>query len=263
MKRWILLFLAFLGFGAIKVQIESNLLHHQKSEGFQLARLNLDLRGQLSQNSFVAALSGFRAVIADILWIQSLEVANREEWGRLKLMMDSATQLQPKSVIFWNMAHQRMALDASIAERLNEKKQPNEFLRRKVEREYQQLGERYLLDGIEFNPDSALLYERLGDLYSRKFYDHSKAAEAYAEACKRPGAMQYLRRSVVYEIEKVPGREKEAYQKLKALYDEGPQQHLPTVLILLNKLQRKLDIPKDQWIPETYIPRNSTPKIQP
>jgi hypothetical protein len=43
----------------------------------------------------------------------------------------------------------------------------------------------------------------------------------------------------------VPDKEQEAYEQLKELYLEGPQQRVPTLLTLLKELEQKLAVPED------------------
>jgi hypothetical protein len=40
-----------------------------------------------------------------------------------------------------------------------------------------------------------------------------------------------------------PGREREAYDKLHAIYLLGEEERLPRVITLINKLEAELDIP--------------------
>jgi len=105
--------------------------------------------------------------------------------------------------------------------------------------------------GIQNNPDRAQLYENLAAIYRDKFHDHEKAAWAYEEASKRPDCKQYVHRFAVYELAQVPGREREAYEKLKALYEKGEGERLPTLEKLLGELEEKLNVPVEE---RTYIP---------
>ena len=255
MKRLRLPLVLLLAFGALKTPLENGLLASERGSGFQAARLNLRLRSQLGQMGFVAALSGFRALMADMLWIRSESAFERTEWGRMKLLLESATQLQPKAIIFWDMAHYHMAYDAATFAKENPQ-QPSVALRRKAEREYQHIGEQFLLDGIAFNPDSPKLYEHLGTLYSKKFDDHVRAAEAFSQGSQKPGAMGYVRRFAAYELAHAPGHEKEAYASLRSLYLEGEGQRLPTLLHLLNELSEKLTIPPAERV---YTPPSAPP----
>jgi hypothetical protein len=45
------------------------------------------------------------------------------------------------------------------------------------------------------------------------------------------------------------GREREAYDQLRALYDSGEQERLPTLIRRLKELEIKLDIPPERRLP--------------
>ena len=138
--------------------------------------------------------------------------------------------------------------------------QPRDALRIKARNEYYRLGEDYLLRGIAYNPDRALLYDRLGQLYQYKFLDHAKACWAYFEAASRPDAMMYTHRLAVYELAKLPGRDREAYDMLVALFKKGKQERLPTLLKLIDELQIKLQIPPVERIDIKADLREATPR---
>ncbi|MEA3213039.1 MAG: hypothetical protein QOE70_6096 [Chthoniobacter sp.] len=246
---------ALLGFGAAKLPFERGLEAQHRAAFFHGARLDLSLWERIGQMGFLAALSGFRAVVADGLYIDAHVAWEHTEWGRVKLDFDAVTALQPRCVLFWDQAAWHMAYNASAAALLNPK-QPREALRIKAQREYWKLGEDYLLRGIANNPERPLLYDRLGFLYREKFQDHCKAARAYAECARLPKAPQYAHRFHAYELAQCPGHEREAYELLRSLYRRGEDERLPTLLRWLDYLQEKLSIPPDQ---RDYIPPRATP----
>lgn len=246
-RRLVIVFVALLAFGTVKLRFEEALEAQHRAAFFHGARLNLDLREQIGQMGFIAALSGFRSLVADVLYIAAHAAWERTEWGRMKLNFDAVTALQPRCVLFWDQASWHMAFNASIAAYDNPK-QPREGLRLKAQREYWKLGEEYLLRGIANNPDKPLLYDRLGFLYREKFQDHCKAAEAYRQCSLLPRAPQYAERFHAYELAQCPGHEREAYELLLKLYQRGKDEHLPTLLRHLGELQEKLNIPADQKV---------------
>jgi hypothetical protein len=201
----------------------------------------------------VAALSGFRSVVADGLWIEAHAAWERVEWGRMKLLFDAVTALQPRAVLFWDNASWHMAFNASVAA-LEDRKQPRESLRIKAQREYFKIGEDFLLRGIENNPDRPVLYDRLGMLYRVKLNDPAKSAEAYEKCSALPGAPEYAKRFAAYELAQVPGREREAYERLLAFYNRGAKEHLPTLIRLLRELEEKLNVAPGQRIHTTETP---------
>jgi hypothetical protein len=71
----------------------------------------------------------------------------------------------------------------------------------------------------------------------------SNLAEEFLKASKFPDAPQYAARFAGYEMAKCPGREREAYNYLRKLYEEGEKQRLPSLINLLRQMENKLDIP--------------------
>lgn len=247
MKIRLIALLLIVLFGAGRLHFEQRLTEEHRAAFFHQAQLNLDLRQQLGQLGFLAALSGFRSCVADLLWIQAHSAWERTEWGRMKLLFDTVTSLQPRAVMFWDVAAWHMAWNASVA-MLLDKSQPREALRVKAQREYFKIGEDFLLRGIQNNPEKPLLYDRLGLLYREKFRDHEKAAAAYEKCASLRGAPEYAKRFAAYELALVPGREREAYNQLMDLYRRGKSEWLPTLLRRVGELEEKLNVPPEQRI---------------
>jgi tetratricopeptide (TPR) repeat protein len=204
-------------FGAARLRFEQQLTEEHRAAYFHGAKLNLGLRQKIGQAGFLAALSGFRSVVADLLWVDAHIAWERGEWGRMWMLFNNVVALQPRNVTFWDVAAWHMAWNASAHAR-DDPKQPREALRIKAEREYFQMGEDLLKRGIENNPDRYELYERLGTLYRDKFKDHCKAFENYDKAASFPNAPEYEKRLAVYELDDCPGHEREAYERLRTLY---------------------------------------------
>ncbi|MDB6152243.1 MAG: hypothetical protein JWL90_696 [Chthoniobacteraceae bacterium] len=240
-------------FGAVRLRFEQQLTNEHRAAYFHSAQLNLDLRQQLGQMGFLAALSGFRATAADVLWIQANSAFQRVEWGRMKLLLEAVTSLQPRCEMFWDLSAWHMAFNAS-ASALEDRKQPREILRVKAQREYFKIGEDFLLRGIQNNPDKETLYEKLAFLYEQKFRDHLKAFEYYRKAATFPEALGYVKRFAAYHLAEIPGRESEAYAELVALYNMGEKEWADTLFTKLNTLEEKLNIPADKKIPRPPQP---------
>jgi hypothetical protein len=249
MTRGALLLLLLLAFGALRLPIESALAQQHRSAYFHEAELGLGLREQIGQLGFLAALSGFRSLVADVVFIQAHVAWERTQWGRVLLLFREATTLQPRSILFWDMAAWHMAWNASVAA-LHDPAQPDDLLRRKAQREYVALGKDFLERGIKNNPDRPKLYESLARLYKEKLNNHAAAARCYAKAAALPGAPEYDKRFAAYELSSAPGEERAAYQALRSLYDRGEHERLPTLLTRLKFLEQELNIPLDQCIPE-------------
>jgi hypothetical protein len=249
MIRPLLVFLLVLVIGAVKLPIEHQLSMEHRRLHFRDVDFNLGLREQIGQLGFVAALSGFRSLVADVLFIQAHVAWERTEWGRVLLLFRQVTSLQPRSVLFWDMAAWHMAWNASVAA-FNDRLQPRQALRVKAQREYFALGKDFLERGIANNPEKPPLYESLARLYKDKYKDHARASEFFAKAAALPGAPAYDKRFAAYELSYCEGREREAYEQLRRLYDMGQRERLPTLITRLKYLEDKLNIPRHQRIPE-------------
>ena len=249
MIRILLALAALIALGTLKSPVERDLAALHRQEHFRGVQFNLDLREKLGQLGFIAALSGFRGIVADGLFIQAHVAWERTEWGRVLLLFRHITTLQPRAILFWDMAAWHMAWNASVAA-INDKTQPRLALRVKTQREYFALGKDFLERGIKNNPDRPQLYEALARVYKEKYKDHEHASEFFAKAAALPGAPSYNRRFFAYELSYCEGREREAYERLRKLYDEGQKERLPTLITRLKFLEDKLGIPQEQRIPD-------------
>src|SRR5438132_110951 len=114
--------------------------------------------------------------------------------------------------------------------------------------QHRQFG--FLERGIKNNPDKPQLYEALARLYQQKYLNHERASEYYAKAAALPGAPSFDKRFSAYELSYCEGHEREAYQRLRYLYDLGEKERVPTLIARIKFLQNKLEIPAEQRIGE-------------
>jgi hypothetical protein len=252
LRNFLALFM-ILAAGALLFPWEAALQREAKEAHFRTIPLNLSLREQVGQSGFLAALSGFRAPLAALLWIDAHSAWEKTEWGRMAGLFNTVTTLQPHSLLYWDIAAWHMAWNASIAAQ-HDARQQSEVLRERARRQYIDLGRDFLERGIRNNPDNYLLHERLGILLRDKAEDHDAAANAFAKAAACADSPPYVGRFAAYEMAKVPGREREAYDTLMALYRQGKKQQVPSLLAKIRDLENKLNIPADQRIPPAGSP---------
>ena len=237
-----------LAIGAATLPLQIRISEEAEAAHFRQTPLTLGLREQIGQSGFLAALSGFRSPLAAILWIEAHTAWENTEWGRMAGLFNTVTTLQPRSLPYWDMSAWHMAWNASIAA-LNNTKQPSEALRIRAQRGYIALGRDFLERGIRNNPDRPQLYIQLGILLRDKLEDHCGAAEAFLKAASFADAPPYAARVAGYEMAKCPGREREAYEHLRRLYEKGESQRLPSLVNLLREMEINLAIPESQRLP--------------
>jgi tetratricopeptide (TPR) repeat protein len=249
MTRAIIVAVALLLAGAAKLPLEHRLFEERVPLHLQGPELSLDLPEQVGQLGIVAAFSGFRSLLADLLFIQAHVAWERTEWSRVLLLFRQVTTLQPRVTLFWDVAAWHMAWNAGTAA-LNDPAESRLAVRVKAQREYFDLGRDFLERGIRYNPEKPELYEALARLYREKYKDHARAAEFFAKAAEKPGAPSYAKRFAAYELSYCERREQQAYEALRELYARGERERLPTLIARLKFLEEKLNIPPDQRIPD-------------
>jgi hypothetical protein len=256
MKGRVLGILVLLAWGIVKFPIEARLEQRMQDARLGGFKPSASLRQQAGQAGFIAALGGLRAAVADMLWIRASIAWQDVQYGRMKLLFDTCTAMQPRRVTFWDISAWHMAWNGAAHIQNTE---PDPVAREAKMREFFKLGEDFLLRGIESNPDSWELYDKLGMLYRDKFKDMEKASAAYEEASKRPGHLDYTRRFAAYSLAEVPGREREAYARLLALFRDSEHEWLPTLFRQIQKLEGRLNIPDEERIYHSIVKLASTP----
>jgi len=119
-------------------------------------------------------------------------------------------------------------------------------------------GIKTLEEAVKWLPDNWKLWERLAwysSMEQNQEPDHAKAAAYYAKAASLPGAPRAYRRFETYQLTRVPEREKEAWDRLMAYYqDPTGADHMPQVdidllfLFFERRIQERYpdaDLPKE------------------
>ena len=251
-KAYALATALLLVFGAIRLPLEMALTREHRQASFGNVQLNLGLRSKIGQLGFLAALSGFRTLVADLLWIQAHTAWERVEYGTMYFMFNTITTLAPHNVGFWDGAAWHMAYNASVAV-MNDPKEKRIAVKLKKQREYFMVGREFLEHGIANNPKAYILHQNLGAIYRDKLNDNWNAFLEYDKAAACPNAPTYEKRFAAYELSKVPGREKEAYERLRRLYDMGEQERLPSIERDLKRMEEVLNLPEEKRIYKTPI----------
>ncbi len=193
----------------------------------------------LGQQLFFFTLGGLRSLSAEILALDATSAWMESDWPRLARRWHSITTLCPQRVNYWVRASRDMYVNAASALSRDRRLAPREQVRQSLH--YLAEGERFLREGIANNPQEPTLYARLGDLYSDVYRrpQYSKAVDAYREAVRLGASPHFYGRQIFYNLCRIRGREQEAWQLGRALFEEE-RQRVPSVLCLLYVLQQRL-----------------------
>ncbi len=225
--------------GALLLPASRALRQVEQDAGLRLPPPNARETDALGQQLFIFTLGGLRSLSAEILALDATSAWTEGDWPRLARRWKSITTLCPQRINYWVRASRDMHTNAASA--LSNDKRLDERERIRQALLYLEEGERFLLEGIANNPGDPTLYARLGDLYSDIYRrpQYARAVEAYREAIRHGASERYFARQIFYNLCRIRGREQEAWQLGRLLYEEK-EQRVPSVRCLLFVLQNYL-----------------------
>lgn len=246
---WLALILA--AWGSVKVFWEEDIERRETALRFHGFTINRGLRDQLGQGMMLGLLSGFRGVVADVIWLMVTTAWQDKQWFRVKNLIDLSTTLQPRFIPFWDLGGWHLAWNASV-DRRNNRDETNVMRRLKEERFWINEGKKVYERGAENNPDSYEIWRSLGLLNDQKLKDYRAAAYAYGRAAAIPGAPIFLERFPAYMLEKA-GDDQAALDIYKKLWfqprDRKNLQYAYDKLeARIRALEAKLKVPREKRV---------------
>jgi len=245
-RKQILIALAIISVaGIIRLPVEAKLEAEIRGLHFREGAPDLALRDQLSQMQFVAALGGFRSLVASGLDIRTYLTLADKDWGELEALSNLTTTLQPRVEKYWDMASWHMAFNATSHYQNNV---PDSEIRLAIRNQlvssYTDKGKAFLKKGLTYLPDSGELHLALANLYRSKDPNPPEAAKHFRRAFECKGNPP-LERAYAHELVKCsePERWQTAYDILKRYYDQGERSRTPSGIRDLKVLEERLNIP--------------------
>lgn len=230
--------------GILPALCSTGIYEDQQKTGLQPPLPSPDRSDALSQQLAFFSLGGLRSLVAEIYTLDATDAWSNRDWVRLRRRWESATTLMPRRVNYWIHAENDMTANAAGDYIRNRKL--SETLKKEKVKEYINSGENFLLEGIANNPGSWKLHIALAEHYSNlhRKPQFEKAVDAYQKAMEL-GAPEHYNRPLFYNLCRIPGREQEAWQQGRALF-EYEEHHVPAVQFLLFALQNKIQVPADE-----------------
>ena len=246
--RLILVILALALFGVVRAPVENRLRDQLVAANLLLPPPGQGAFEQMSQSALMGTLGGLRSLVATFLTLEAYDHFSTKSWDALRQTYQIITSLEPRDESHWVSVIWHIGINATANMELDTKLPQFERDRRFKEYAFQAitLAER----GLAQLPESATIRLQLAEVYREKLKDDCATSRVYGDIIGLPGEPAYARRFHGYFMARCPGREKEAYAYLMALYREGERQHLPTLIKEIQKLEEKLRIPTPQRIPD-------------
>ncbi|WPJ95317.1 hypothetical protein SH580_18000 [Coraliomargarita algicola] len=205
--------------------------------------MNLEaIEGALGQGLVVGVLGGFRAILADFLWIRTNTIWERRDRVKLDAMVRLVTTLDPRPEFFWINGSRMIAYDVPnwrIREEGGYDAVP-EVRQQTIDYEQAQQAFELLDEALEFHPDRAKLYLEKGQIYLNRLKDDANAAEWFLTASKQADAPYYAAR-IYAELLRKQGKNTEAYAYLKELHRELPNVPYAQKGIILERIRELED----------------------
>lgn len=217
-----------------------------------------DLEAALGQGITIGMLGGFRAVVADLLWIRTNAVWENQEPAVIpatETLIRLVTTVDPRPVYFWLNGARMIAYDMSVW-RVHAAggydAVPDSVIRR-FHDEQAETAIRLLHRGFDFHPDRAEILVDIANIYLRRMDNVEMAAEYYRRASEVPNPPGYAPRIYAQLLRRM-GEDEAAYRWLVDLYPtldpENITHRIELVLSRIRELEDELDIP----FPERFQP---------
>lgn len=210
--------------------------------------MNLEaIEGALGQGLVVGVLGGFRAILADFLWIRTNTIWERRDRTKLDAMIRLVTTLDPRPEFFWINGSRMIAYDVPnwrIREEGGYDAVPES---RQQAIDLEQAGQAFDLidEALEFHPDRAKLYLEKGQIYLNRLKDDANAAKWFLKASRQDDAPYFAAR-IYAELLRKQGKDAEAYAFLKELHRELPDVPFAqrgVILERIRELENTLEVP--------------------
>ncbi len=203
---------------------------------------------QMGQSALMGTLGGLRSLVAAFMTLEAFDHFSNKSWDDLRQSYQIITALEPRDETHWVSVIWHLGINATANMEIDERLPAFERERRFKEYAFQAIE--FAERGIEQLPESSAIRIQLAEVYREKLKDDCATARVYGDVIGLPDAPGYSRRFHGYFMARCPGKEKEAYAYLMALYGEGEQQHLPTLIKEIKNLEEKLGIPGPRRIPD-------------
>jgi len=245
MKGIIISLVLLVSWGAIKQPWETSISEQRTQIIYgEDIPMSFELRETLGQELTLAALGGFRGLVATFLWISLTENWQERQWTRVRALADFAVTLQPRVLFFWENGAWHLAWNASVSVKKYAEEGKSEARKEYESRQWIEAGIDMLERGIRANPEKPNLYQRMAELYWQRLEDYEQAAHYYRLASERPNPPSYVDRFIGYALEKA-GKLEEAHAHWKSLaeapdFSERKPRHREKVIENLTKLEAQL-----------------------
>lgn len=211
----------------------------------------------LGQGLVLGMLGGFRAIMADFLWIRTNVIWEQRDRAKLVPLIRLVTALDPRPDFFWINGARMVAYDVPnwrIQQEGGYDAVP-ESRQDAIDLEQSNQAFALLNQALEYHPDDPKLFLEFGQIYLNRLNDPARAAPWFLKASQQPGAPRFAAR-IYAELLRRQGKDEAAYDFLTQLHtelpDDDPYAQKGIVLERIRELEATLNVPSAK----RYQPRH-------
>tara|TARA_B100001123_G_scaffold442346_1_gene585700 strand:+ start:476 stop:1318 length:843 start_codon:yes stop_codon:yes gene_type:complete len=234
--------------------VENKVWNHmeEKQEGFHLA----NLEEAAGQGLVLGVLGGFRALMADILWLKTMLAWETESLEKTISLIQFTISVDPSPTFFWINGARIMANDMPYWPD-SQGKTPEAT--RKNREALAKAAIRLLQKGHAYHPEKPDMIIEIGNVNYNQLRDMEAAAEYYHRAYTKYATTPYYVGRLHAQLLRKLGRNQEAYKFLTGIYPELPDEIIyaqkKVVLKRIRQLEKSLNIsPEKRFRPEGGTP---------
>jgi tetratricopeptide (TPR) repeat protein len=210
----------------------------------------LDSNAAAAEQALVSGvLGGFRAAVADFLWLQVFGCSAEHDLPATESLLHLVTVVDPRPLYFWLNAARITACDMPVwrIESAGGCERLPRIAQERIERDQAERALALLDEAEKFHPASSALWIERANIELNRLHDPAAAAECYRRAWAQPGAPFYAAR-LHAELLRRLGRKAEALAWLVKLHPQLPAKNeaagAALVLARIRALERELEVPE-------------------
>lgn len=210
-----------------------------------------ELDQTLGQGLTLGLLGGFRAIVADFLWLRTNAAWEEQDLPATQNLIKLVSAVDPRPLFFW-INGARIIGDDMPSWRIQAAggySTVPKSVQARFDSEQGQVALDHLRRGLTYHPHHPYLLVEMAGIYQRRLHDLNAAAEFMRRAAEQDGAPHYAAR-IHAELLRQMGRKREAYEWLKQVHPTldpaDPFAMSGVVLGRIRELEKELSIPESQ-----------------
>jgi len=206
-----------------------------------------DIESAMGQGLIIGVLGGFRAILADFLWIRCNIIWERRDHVKLDSIIHLVTAIDPRPEYFWTNASRMIAYDVPNWRILEEGgyDKVSEIRQQAINLEQAEQAFELIEKALIFHPNKVNFYLEKAQIYLNRLKDDANSAKCFLLASQQEGAPFYAAR-IYAELLRKQGLNAEAYEYLKSLYidlPDDPYAQKGVILQRIRELETTLETP--------------------